>query len=367
MDKRRKPQTSVRVFVHSRQGLGEETVDAAFKNGTAHNPRPYGFESAEQPGFALTYSKDSRETNFQVWLFHFLGFDIVHAFRNLRRFCRADITWTVLEWEWLALSLLQRLRLAPQRPIIGNSVWMMDKWPTWGRRYRIVWKWLMSPNVYLAMHSEAAAMRARSLLPDKDFHVVPFGISTLAFPPRTPRRWDATDRPIRIYAIGDDKTRDWITLLSAFGNDSRFSIRIICRWIDKVVNVGDFDNLEVPRDNSIAAQQSGYCWADVVVMPMVENVFSGITVVCEAVAMGVPVVCSETGGVPTYFSAGEVLYVKPSDPESLRDAVLATQAHDWAALANSASERFRRSDYSQTGMAARYQVITRQLLGTGAD
>ena len=362
MDKRRKPISPTRVFVHSRQGLGATRMKAAFEAGTAHNPRPYGFESAEHEGYVLDFSEDCPETWLQGRVFYYLGFDFIHGFRNLSRLRRADIAWTVLEWEWLSLSLLQKLRLAPRVPIIANSVWMMNNWSNWGRRYRLVWHWLMSSNVYLTMHSAAAAERARVMLPDKRFQVVPFGISSRAFPVQPPNRWAARNRPVRVYSIGDDRTRDWQTLLAAFGNDARFEIRLICRWIDDVVNVEQYRNLTVLRTLSIFAQQENYRWADVVVMPMLENVFSGITVVCEAAAMGVPVVSSATGGVPTYFNNDEVLYVPPCDPEALRSAVLGSSPEDWERLASAASTRFKTSDYSQGGMVARYERITVALL-----
>ena len=51
-----------------------------------------------------------------------------------------------------------------------------------------------------------------------------------------------------------------------------------------------------------------YHWADIVAVPMRQNIYSGITVALEAAAMGTPVVSSRTGGVPTYFGEDEVFY-----------------------------------------------------------
>ena len=121
---------------------------------------------------------------------------------------------------------------------------------------------------------------------------MPFGISPTAFPQQEPKHWSAAGRPIRVYSIGGDRTRDWRTMLGAFGNDPRFEIRLICRWIDEVINPASFSNLEIPRTSLIEAQRDAYTWADLVIMPMFRNCFSGITVACEAVAMGVPVVSS---------------------------------------------------------------------------
>ena len=356
--------TAIKVFVHSRYGLGARQSDADYAAGIIHNPRPYGFETAARPGIDVSFSEDSRSRKLSRLLRPILGFDVAHALYNLRAIRSADISWTLLEEEWLSIALLQAAGLAPRRPIIANSVWMMNDWATWGRRRRWIWRWLMRMrNVHMTLHSEAAKAVADREFPDKDFTVEPFGISTVAFPPQAPRAWSAWNRPIRVYSIGYDRTRDWPTLLSAFGNDQRFEVRVISKWIDEVIDVESFWNLEVPRTELISAQRESFEWADVVVMPMRPNVFSGITVVCEAVANGVPVVSSNTGGVPTYFNSDEILLVPPSDPEALRTAVLSATPEDWNRRAAAASVRFKRSDYSSEGMVERYIGMTERLLG----
>ena len=95
---------------------------------------------------------------------------------------------------------------------------------------------------------------------------------------------------------------------------------------------------------------------------MVENLFSGITVACEAVACGVPVVCSKTGGVPSYFEETEILYVTPLDPAALRAAVLNCTAAEWEDRSAAASQRFKQADYSAVGMCRRYEEISHILL-----
>ena len=357
----------MKVFLHSREGLGAKKVLAEFANGTAFNPRPYGFEAAEEYGVQMDYSEDTRadtalkKTTARYWSWKLLGFDVVHAWQNRRGIRAADAVWTVLEWEWLPVSLLQKLGLLPKRPIIGNSVWLMNYWSKRGRR-PFLYRWLMSPEVYLTLHSNAAHAKARLEIPDREFHVVPFGISTRSFPVVPPKPWSAAGRPIRIYSIGNDRTRDWKTLLDAFGNDARFDVRVICNWIDEIVDVKSYTNLHVPRTVSLADQLAAYDWADLVIVTMSENVYSGITVVCEATARGVPVVSTETGGVPTYFNSDEVLYVQPGDAQGLREAVLSRSAEAWRRQAEAASARFQQSDYSEHGMAKRYIECTKLML-----
>ena len=176
-----------------------------------------------------------------------LGFDFLHGLRNLRHIREADIIWTVLEWEWLAVSLIQRLGLAPKRPVIANSVWLVDRWNSWGRKRKWPYMWLMSnKNLYLSLHSKAALAEAREAIPNLGFHFLPFGISSLAFPVKEPKQWQAVDRKIRIYAIGNDGTRDWNTLVTAFGNDPRFEVNIVCEWLSDHISLGNYDNVSNP-------------------------------------------------------------------------------------------------------------------------
>jgi hypothetical protein len=87
--------------------------------------------------------------------------------------------------------------------------------------------------------------------------------------------------PIRILAAGNDPTRDWPTVLSAFGGDPRFELTIVS---DKVAEeaVAPYSNLQLPRRPTVVAFQELYRWADFTVVPMVENKYSGITVALEA-------------------------------------------------------------------------------------
>ena len=102
--------------------------------------------------------------------------------------------------------------------------------------------------------------------------------------------------------------------------------------------------------------------ADFVVIPMVENLYSGITVALEATALGVPVISSNTGGVPTYFSGDEVIFVPPEDPAALREATLNADYEARRAMVERAQRRFVQQDYTSAGLAQRYVALSRELL-----
>ena len=105
-----------------------------------------------------------------------------------------------------------------------------------------------------------------------------------------------------------------------------------------------------------------YRWADFVVIPMSKNLYSGITVALEATSMGVPVVSSETGGVPTYFDSDEVLYVAPDDADAMREGVLQCLDEQRRSFVEHAQRRFAEENYSSKGMAQRYVRLSQGIL-----
>lgn len=361
-DKRSKHHRPVRVFVLSRRGQGADQVRRGFEQDGESEPASYGFNLAEKTGWSIAYSQDKPATRWSDAFFKKFEFDFGHALDNLRAIRRADIIWTMLEWEWLAVALLQRLKLAPRRQVIANSVWLADKWKGHSPRKRAFLRWLLLPHFDMTLHSKRGLAYLRSALPDVSWRVSPFGISTKGFPITPPSLDRPSDRPIRVYSIGNDGTRDWSTMLEAFGNDPRFEVTIVCRWLD-ARTLERYANLRSPSNMTVSRQRDEYLKADVVVVPMVENDYSGITVAMEAVAMGKPVVSTATGGVDTYFDENEVLFVPPGDPMALRDAVLTTSDADFLARAQRAQSRFVQAGYDAESMIDRYIAATTALLG----
>jgi glycosyltransferase involved in cell wall biosynthesis len=163
-------------------------------------------------------------------------------------------------------------------------------------------------------------------------------------------------------SAGNDKTRDWNTILYAFGNDPRFSVVLICSWLTEA-EVSSYSNVRLVRDPTISNFVNLYQQSDIVVVAMFPNLFSGITVALEAAAVGVPVISSNTGGVATYFSSKEVSYVECQDPAALKRAALDLSPERRRAQAKRARARFVEDDYSSEGMIERYSDITAEILG----
>jgi hypothetical protein len=150
-------------------------------------------------------------------------------------------------------------------------------------------------------------------------------------------------------------------LFDAFGNDERFQVTVICWWLEDD-EMSPYDNVRAIRNPSMADFHRCYREADMVVVPMKENIYSGITVALEAVAMGTAVLSSRTGGVPTYFDDDEVFYAPVGDPVAMRDIALSTTVQSRLERAEKAHRRFVEAEYSTDAMIRRYAEITRDLL-----
>jgi glycosyltransferase involved in cell wall biosynthesis len=354
---------TLRIHVHLAAVLDVSEWRRQYQNGLVPDVTPYGFHHAESMGCQVTHSECRRRSLTQRVLNKLLGFDILHAWRNRAKIAAADIVWTMTENEYLAVLGLRYLAPGMARPkLIAQSVWLFDVWDrlTWPRRFLLV-RLLRHADV-LTVHSEQYLPVIKRVLPGADVRLLPFGISLDSFP--QPRAAPQRRRPpLRILSLGNDLSRDWPTLLAAFGNDPLFELVVItCRLPAEVLT--RYRNLRVPRSPSMPEFRSYYHWADFVVIAMTENRYAGITVALEAVAMGAPVISSATGGVPSYFAPGEVIYVAPGDPKALRVAALNCSSDCQREVVARASRRFVQCGYSTKDMARRYVELSRELVGT---
>jgi glycosyltransferase involved in cell wall biosynthesis len=358
----KKTDRKIRVHAQLGYGLDVTTYEQAYCKGNEPDRSPYGFHHAIDYGFDLSFSRDAPRRFGIVArvLNRLMGFDILHAFTNRDRVRAADVIWVMTEREAFALALLFAFRLVPRRPMIANVVWLFNRWrglPPWTRWfYRRLARYISR----LTVHSAGCLEIAPEALPDRRVELMYFGVNTSLFT-LTPPVVREMSSPIRLFAAGNDHTRDWTTLLNAFGNDPRFELLIICRWLSHDLEAR-YDNLKVARSATMPFFLDCYADADLVIMPMHENIFSGITVALEAVAVGKPLVSSRTGGIPTYFSEADVTYVPADDPEVMRRIVLETHPATWLRQAEAAQAKFRERDYSTHALMGRYAALTHELL-----
>jgi len=353
----------VRIFVHLPYGLDIGAYRIRYEQGVEPDASPYGFHHALSKGFDVDFSVSKKRGKAEKFLRNLaqrtLGFDLLHAWSNRKAAGRAAVIWTMLETEALPIAMLMWLRQMPRRHLIGSTVWMLNRWPSYVAPKRKLLRKLTTYWSVMLVHTKPCLDRARNILPDVHSEIMLFGIAAQTFTKRTSHI--EGDGPIEIVAAGNDSTRDWQILLDAFGNDNRFHLVIICSWFDKSLT-SRYSNLSAPEVTSFRTLIDIYKSATYIAVPMVENIFSGTTVALEAAAMGIPLLSSRTGGVPTYFDESEALFVPVGDPTTMRDVVLRQTSEERTIMADRASLRFHQSGYTTEAMMDRYAAITSRLV-----
>jgi glycosyltransferase involved in cell wall biosynthesis len=320
-------QPRLRVFVHLANGMDARRWNERWRSGSligVNEPYPYGYHHAGSEDVEISFSHDAVDEGpasklLRLGIRAALGFDLLHAWRNREAILNSDVVWTHTESQHLSVLLLRRLRRrATARPpaVIAQSVWIFDSWPARGisPRHRL-WHWLMRDADMLTVHSPHNAEVARGIFPSTPVRFVKFGIrSDDLSEPRLPQSGAG---PLRVLSLGNDKHRDWRTLVRATARDPRFDVRIVSHTASGLWSRAG-KNIHVLRVNSNAELEELFRWADVIVVPLMPNLHaSGITAIEEGVIRGVPVICTHTGGLDAYFTDTEVEFTPPKDVAQL--------------------------------------------------
>lgn len=282
---------------------------------------PYGYGRASNLGCEVVFSQ-SRSESFlaktcRLGARVLSGFDYFHAKQQLGNILQSDIVWTHTESQFLGVAAA--LRNVSNKPrILGQAVWLLDKWPQLSPVHKSVYKELTQSIDVLITHSNLNAEAARKIFPKLRIEVVPFGIPCDNPIPPSIR----PSKPIRIIAVGNDRHRDWSTLVESFGNFDGFIVDILSNNVSKTL-AAHASNVIIRPALTNQALEDAYAIASIAVVPLVPNLHaSGATVIQEAVLAGVPLVASDVGGLRTYFNDDEITYVPPGNPLALREAVI---------------------------------------------
>lgn len=357
---------SRRVFVLLAPTRNVSDWQERYHKGLIPDWSPYGYGHAQARGYSLAYSQTRSESvlvrTLDAAARVVLGFKVAHVARSWNAACdpSVDAIWTHTEREFLPLLLLSWLRRRRLAPIIAQSVWLLDEWPGMGPIHRAIARGLMRRAALCTFLSPINAQQAERL--DLGLHrrVVAFGVSLDSFPLTEPAPRAVTDR-IRVFALGNDRHRDWQTFAEAFCHDPRFEI---------IAATGNFplapDGANwSARPFTHAEVIAHYCWADVVVVPLSNNQHaSGITSVLEATLLGKPVVASDTGGIDWYFNHDEIALCPVGDAAALAAAAesLARNPDEIRRKVRAAQAGARRKDLSSSGYALRHVEMTEELL-----
>ena len=355
----------IRVFVHLARDKDPDAWRRAFEAGTLvglNEETPYGYGRAERMGCTVVFSRSHKESlpgkGLRLALRVLAGFDYLHARRQGQALAEADVVWTHTESQFLAVAAV----LGPgDRPrLLGQSVWLFDRWPRLAAPYRALYRRLIRRVGVMTFHSVENMAVAAALFPGKWLALVPYGIRAEDRIAPAPR----PAGPIRILAPGSDRHRDWATLVAAVRGRADMSLTILSGSADPALARG-LDNVRIARATTNDALKREFAEATLVCVPLHENKHaSGITVIQEAVLSGVPVVATATGGLSGYFGEGEVRYVPPRDPAALRAALLAIggDAEAASAMAVRAQARMTADDLGAERFVRRHVELSREML-----
>lgn len=359
----------IRVFVHLAHGFGATQWQARWERGEIiglNDRLPYGYFWAEEDGCVIEYSEDRRENRLQRWLRLglrlVLGFDFVHAWRNRRGIRAAEVVWTHTESQHLAVLLLLRIAAGSHPPkVIAQSVWLFDSWPRLWPLRRWFYRRLMAGAAVLTVLSPVNLQCARQLFPAQRSLMIPFGVRADDLVAHAEHR--AAHRPLRVLSLGNDRHRDWATLIAAVRDSADVELRIVAPRLPPDLQCGGNVALVHPASNDELAAL--YAWTDLVALALGANLHaSGITVVEEATVFGAPVICTDTGGLTAYFSEGEVRYVPPGNPAALRAAIIALGDDDGerTAMIERARRRMIEGGLTSRDFGRRHAALSRELL-----
>jgi glycosyltransferase involved in cell wall biosynthesis len=360
------PCRSIRVFVHLARNKDARTWRAALDAGQLvgiNDETPYGYGRAAHMGCEIAFSRSDPErvvSRFARLVFRAVtGFDLLHALRQRSAMREADIIWTHTESQYLAVAATLLLTGARTR-LLGQTVWLMDRWPSLGFARRVMYRRLIERVDVLTFHSPANLALATVRFPAKQAVLVPFGIPTEH---RLPPRLRAS-RPIRVLAIGNDQHRDWKTLVATVRDQPDMSLLILSGSVPAGLARGAA-NIEIRLARTQAELMRSFDEASVVCVPLRPNLHaSGVTVIQEAVLAGVPVVATDTGGLDAYFAADEVRFAPPGDVQALRRALIAVTGDPEAARAQAqrAQARMTGGTLGAEAYIRRHVELSREIL-----
>jgi glycosyltransferase involved in cell wall biosynthesis len=319
----------LKVFVLLAHNKDAAAWRAAHARGTLvgiNDETPYGYGRANDMGCRVTFANASEMSPLvraaRLICRGALGFDLVHAWRQRRAMAAADIVWTHTESQFLAAAFVLLATRAKTR-LLGQAVWLIDEWPhlSWPKKW--LYRRLAKRVDVMTFLSPANHARAQGLFPETDCRVVSFGVPAENMRPiPAPKH----RRPFRVLAVGNDRHRDWPTLIAAVANEPDVEL-LICSSTAKRFLPRTIANVSIRPARSNEELFAAMADADIACVPLRKNLHaSGITAIQEAVVRGLPVIASDTGGLQHYFSRQEVLYVPVGDVAAWRAAIRAAMA-----------------------------------------
>lgn len=355
----------IRVFVQLSYGYGAGNWNGKFRQGKilgTNEPYAYGYYRAASDDIKVTYSEDiEKETLLQKSVRYvarlILGFDFVQVWRNRKQIeSGADVVWTYNEAQTLGVMLLKKLLRLKRPKVIGQSVWLIDKWPR-NRIRQKLYRWLLKDVDVLTFNSKINSDIARKMFPHNRIEFTKFGIRCDEMVPYSPKDTG------NVIAVGNDRSRDWTTLAACASRMTDTNFFLATQNAAAIAIADKHPNMTIAGLKTNADMASFYEKAILVIVPLKRNNYvSGLTVVEESGVMGVPCIVTDTGGLRDYFTDDMVYFVPPDDADALIQAIqtLLSDKEKRARMVKNIQDYMKTSLNSQT-YVDEYVRITRQL------
>lgn len=333
-------------------------------DGLTLDETPYGYHRAVEQ-FDLRWSGGGAETRRQRavrrLVSNLLGFDLVHAWRNRAVLAWADVIWTHTEREHLAVSALKGFhRGVSTVPVLAQSVWMWDEWPTYPPWRRRLYARLLRRHAVELVHSRLNLDDSCRAAPGRRVLLIPFGS---AAPSATVQEIGdrVRQRPL-VLAVGNDRHRDWKLLASVARGTPEADYRVASSS-RAARSVSWPTNVLVERASSVAELTGLYADASVVALPLLSNRHaSGATTCIEAMNTRRRIVASRAGGLEDYLD-GAAHLVEIGDVDGFIAGIRSAIRGEFPppSLTEVANRGLTQEDY-----VSRYVAITRSILGLSA-
>ena len=322
-----------------------DTWHRQYLRGEAIAALPYGLESLEHHGFQLEWAP--RWTS-APWrkprdvVEHRTGMPVERAIRGARLAAEADVVIALLEQQGYAAGLAKHWHIPPysRTPLVVWTCWLADELLSASRRRR---SWLLR-NVESADLITYFGPTGGEVLAGMGFDPgriteLTWGVTTSFYAP------SGRTRDIQVLAVGQDRGRDYRTLLAAF-ETLDFPLDLVCKP-ENIAGLKLPTNVRFHGTVSMAGYRALLQRAQAVAVPTHELVYpTGSSVALEAASSGSAVVATATPGLRAYFDEGVNGRLVPHEDVETWRSVLQELVHD-------------EPQRARLGLAARERVVAR--------
>lgn len=298
----------------------------AFGPRDSHQRRPFGMEALEDHGIRLVWT-DERPASIGGWRARWwsglerAGVPLFQGWQVNRM--RPDVVLAMFESEGHGLAAIRALmpRRWRRRPLVIIGCWLSDQVATASRSKRAAYRWLYRGADRIVVLSANQVPELCRLLghPASDVIAVPFGVPVRALAAAGDE--ESADG-VDVVAVGRDRARDWTTLIEAV-RGTGWRVVIVTRPSQIPAGV------DLPAEVEMRSVVDRSTYLALLSEAKVAAVIShhrlyptGQTVLMEAMALGRPVVVTDSPALADYVDADRDAVVVPrGQPGPLRDAL----------------------------------------------